>query len=146
LTSDFWLEDEDPQEIIAHDEAAMARLGIDPQELARKMAWGVDLSRQKEHYCKTFTYGRFTISSAYYRMSVFCPLCGGESGNGELLIIDDITAEELFFPSLMPHLVSAHHLFESPGSFYRVEPEEANRILRPFPVSDAFVHPPKTRG
>jgi len=34
------------------------------------MAWAVELSRQKEHYCKTFTHDRFTISSAYYRMMV----------------------------------------------------------------------------
>lgn len=145
FSSDFWLEDEDPEAIITHDDATMVRLGIDPQKLARKMAWAVELSRQEEHYCKTFTYDRFTISSAYYRMSVFCPLCGGESGNGELLIIDDITAEELYFPSLMPHLVSAHHFFESPGSRYRVEPEEAERVLRHFPVPDAFVYPPPGR-
>ncbi|NIN67794.1 MAG: hypothetical protein GTO63_24430 [Anaerolineae bacterium] len=143
LSSDFWLEDEHPEEIIVHDEATMARLGIEPQELARKMAWAVELSRQKEHYCKTFTYDRFTVSSAYYRMSVSCPLCGGESGNGELLIIDDVAAEELFFPSLMPHLVSAHHFFESPASVYGVEPEAADRVLRHFPAPDAFLYTPK---
>jgi hypothetical protein len=146
LSSDFWLEDEDPEEIIARDEATMAELGIDPGELARKMAWAVELSRQEEHYCKTFTSGRFTISSAYYRMSVFCPLCDGASGNGELLIIDNVTDEELYFPSLMPHLVSSHHFFESPHSLYRVEPETAHRVLRNLVVPDEFVYPTEGRS
>ena len=44
LSSDFWLEHEDPEEIIARDEATMAKLEIDPQELARKMAWAVKQS------------------------------------------------------------------------------------------------------
>jgi hypothetical protein len=74
LSCDFWLEDEHPEEIIPHDEATMARLGLEPQELAQKMAWAVELSRQKGHYCKTFTYDRFTISSSYYRVSESYPL------------------------------------------------------------------------
>jgi len=141
LISDFWLEDEDPEEIIARDEATMTRLGIDPQEMARKMAWAVELSRQKEHYCNTFTHDRFTISSAYYRMMVWCPLCEGEGGNGEVLIIDNVTGEELYFPSMMPHLVSVHHFFESPRSSYRVEPEEAHRVLTHFDAPEDFVYP-----
>jgi len=145
LSSDFWLRDEDPQQIIARDEATMVELGIDPQRLARKMAWAVKLSRQKEHYCKTFTHDRYTISSAYYRMMVPCPLCSGGGGNGELLIIDNITREELYFPSMMPHLIFAHHFFESPHSLYRVEPGEADRVLRHFGLPDDFVYPPKPR-
>ena len=93
LSSDFWLPDEDPQEIIAGDEATMADLGIDPLQLARKMAWVVELSRRDEYYCKTFTHDRFTISSAYYRMMVPCPLCDGGGGNGELLVVDNVTLE-----------------------------------------------------
>jgi len=146
LSSDFWLEDEDPGEIIALDEATMAELGIDPGELARKMAWAVELSRQDQHYCKTFASSRFTVSSAYYRMSVFCPLCDGASGNGELLVIDNVTDEELYFPSLMPHLVSSHHFFESPRSLYRVEPAAAHRVLRHFVIPDEFVYPPQRRS
>jgi hypothetical protein len=142
----FWLEDEDPQEIIARDEATMAQLGIDPQQLARKMAWAVELSRQEEHYCKTFSNDRFTISSVYYRMMVFCPLCKGGGGNGELLIIDKVTGQELYFPSMMPHLISVHHFFESPHSRYRVEPEEAQAVLEHFSVPDDFVYPPQTQG
>ena len=45
LSSDFSMPDEDPQQIIARDEATMVELGIDPQPLARKMAWAVKLSR-----------------------------------------------------------------------------------------------------
>ena len=146
LSTEFWLEDEDPEEIIARDEATMSRLGIDPQELARKMAWAVEVSRQQEHYCKTFTYDQFTVSSNYYRMMVWCPLCKGEGGNGELLIIDNVSDEELFFPSLMPHLVSAHRFFESPRSYYRVEPEEADRVLRHFVVPEDFVYPVTEEG
>jgi len=141
LSSDFWLEDENPDEIIARDEATMARLGIDPGELARKMAWAVKLSRQEEHYCKTFAHGQFTISSAYYRMMVWCPLCSGEGGNGELVVIDNATGEELYFPSLMPHLVHTHRFFESPHSRYRVEPEQAARVLSQFVVPESFVYP-----
>ena len=125
---------------------AMDRLGIDPGELACKMAWAVKLSRQEEHYCKTFTHGRFTISSAYYRMMVPCPLCSGGGGNGELLVIDNITKEELYFPSMMPHLISAHHFFESPGSSYRVEPEEADAVLEHFSVPEDFVYPRQTQA
>jgi hypothetical protein len=142
LSSDFWLPDEDPQQIIRRDEATMAELGIDPQQLARKMAWVVELSRQKEYYCKTFTHDRFTISSMYYRMTVRCPLCDDGRGNGELLVIDNVTREELYFPSMMPHLISAHHFFESPQSLYRVEPGEAQSVLRHFLVPDDFVYPP----
>ena len=123
----------------------MAELGIDPQQLARKMAWVIDLSCEEEHYCKTFTHDRFTISSVYYRMYEPCPLCKGGGGNGELLVIDDVTREELYFPSMMPHLVSVHHFFESPRSSYRVEPEQAERVLRHLVVPDDFVHPSKTR-
>ena len=146
LSSAFWLPDEDPQQIIARDEATMAELGIDSQQLARKMAWAVELSRQEEHYCKTFTHDRFAISSAYYRMMVRCPLCSGGGGNGELLVIDNVTREELYFPSMMPHLVLDHHFFESPRSLYRVEPEEADRVLRHLVVPDDFVYPSKARG
>jgi hypothetical protein len=46
----------------------------------------------------------------------------------------------------MPHLISAHHFFESPRSRYRVEPEEAERVLRHFAVPDAFVYPSETQG
>jgi hypothetical protein len=145
LSSDFWLPDEDPQEIIARDEATMVDLGIDPQQLARKMAWVVELSRQKEHYCKTFTHDRFTISSVYYRMTVPCPLCDDGGGNGELLVRDNLTGEELYFPSMMPHLIYVHHFFESPRSSYRVEPEEAERVLRDFIVPEDFVYPPPTQ-
>ena len=127
------------------DEATMARLGIDPQELARKLAWAVMLSGQKEHYCKTFTHGRFTISSAYYRMMEWCPLCTGAGGNGELVVIDNVTGEELYFPSMMPHLVYVHHFFESPRSSYRVEPEEAARVLSEFVVPEEFVYPEEDR-
>ena len=123
----------------------MVELGIDPQQLARKMAWVVGLSRQDEHYCKTFIHNRFTISSAYYRMMVPCPLCSGGGGNGELLVIDNVTRQELYFPSMMPHLISVHHFFESPRSSYRVEPEEADRVLRHLVVPDDFVCPSKTR-
>jgi hypothetical protein len=42
----------------------------------------------------------------------------------------------------MPHLVLAHHFFESPRSSYRVEPEEAARVLSEFPVPDSFVYAP----
>jgi len=146
LSSAFWLPDEDPQQIIARDEATMVELGIEPQQLARKMAWVVELSRQEEHYCKTFTHDRFTISSAYYRMMVPCPLCSGGGGNGELLVMDNVTKEELYFPSMMPHLISVHHFFESPRSSHRVEPEEADRVLRHLVVPDDFVCPPKARG
>ena len=146
LSSDFWLPDEDPQQIIARDKATMAQLGIDPEQLARKMAWAVELSRQEEHYCKTFIHERFTISSAYYRMMVPCPLCDGAGGNGELLIIDNVTGEEVYFPSMMPHLISTHHFFESPRSLYRVEPEEADKVLRHFVVPDDFVYPSRARG
>ena len=146
LSSAFWLPDEDPHQIIARDEATMAELGIDPQQLARKMAWAVELSRQEEHYCKTFTHDRFTISSAYYRMMVPCPLCSGGGGNGELLVIDNVTRQELYFPSMMPHLISVHHFFESPRSSYRVEPEEADRVLRHLVVPDDFAYPPEARG
>jgi hypothetical protein len=145
LSSAFWLPDEDPQEIIARDEATMAELRTDPQQLARKMAWAVELSRREDNYCKTFTFDRFTISSAYYRMMVPCPLCSGRGGNGELLVIDNVTGEELYFPSMMPHLISVHHFFESPRSSYRVEPEEADRVLSHFVVPDDFVYPPTTR-
>jgi hypothetical protein len=142
----FWLPDEDPQEMIARDEATMAHLGIDPQQLARKMAWVVELSRQEAHYCKTFSNDRFTVSSVYYRMVVPCPLCDGAGGNGELLVVDNVTGQELYFPSMMPHLVSVHHFFESPHSLYRVEPEEAEEVLGDFAVPDDFVYPPKTRS
>jgi hypothetical protein len=145
LSSGFWLPDEDPQEIIASDEATMAELGIEPEQLARKMAWVVELSRRDEHYCKTFTHDRFTISSAYYRMYEPCPLCTGGGGNGELTVIDNVTQEGLYFPSMMPHLVFAHHFFESPSSSYRVEPEEAERVLRPLAVPDDFHYDPRTR-
>jgi hypothetical protein len=145
LSSEFWLPDEDPQQIIARDEATMAQLGIDPLQLARKMAWAVELSRQEEHYCKTFIHDRFTISSVYYRMMVYCPLCEGAGGNGELVVVDNVTREELYFPSMMPHLISVHHFFESPRSRYRVEPEEADRVLRHFVVPDDFVYPLETR-
>jgi hypothetical protein len=144
LSSAFWLEDEDPGQIIARDEATMAALGIDPLDLARKMAWVVELSRKEEHYCQTFTHGRFTISSAYYRMMVPCPLCNGGGGNGELVVIDNVTKEELYFPSMMPHLVYVHHFFESPHSSYRVEPEAAARVLRHLLVPDDFLYPPRT--
>jgi hypothetical protein len=136
----FWLPDEDPQEIIARDEATMAQLGIDPQRLARKMAWVVELSRQEAHYCKTFSNDRFTVSSVYYRMMVPCPLCDGGGGNGELLVIDKATGQRLYFPSMMPHLISVHHFFESPHSLYRVEPEEAEEVLRDFVVPGEFVY------
>ena len=145
LSSDFWLPNEDPQQIIARDEATMTELGIDPGELARKMAWAIQLSREEEHYCKTFIHDRFTISSAYYRMMVPCPLCDGGGGNGELLVIDNDTREELYFPSMMPHLVLTHHFFESPSSSYRVEPEQAERVLRHLAVPDDFQYPPQTR-
>jgi hypothetical protein len=144
LSGAFWLEDEDPQEIIARDEATMAELGIDPVELARKMAWVVELSRLEGFYCRTFGNDRFTISSVYYRMMVPCPLCNGGGGNGELLIVDKVTGQELYFPSMMPHLILAHHFFESPHSSYRVEPEEANAVLEHFVVPDDFVYPPQT--
>ena len=49
LSCAFWLPDGDPQQIIARDEATMIELGMDPQQLARKMAWVVELSRQEEH-------------------------------------------------------------------------------------------------
>ena len=146
LSSAFWLPDEDPQQIIARDEATMVELGIEPQQLARKVAWVVELSRQEEHYCKTFTHDRFTISSVYYRMYEPCPLCTGGGGNGELLVIDNVTRQERYFPSMMPHLISVHHFFESPRSSYRVEPEEADRVLRHLVVPDDFVCPPKARG
>jgi hypothetical protein len=146
FSSAFWLENEDPQEIIARDEARMAELGIDPRELARKMAWAVELSRREEFYCKTFRNDRFTISSIYYRMMVPCPLCSGGGGNGELLIVDNLTGQELFFPSMMPHLILAHRFFESPHSLYRVEPEEADAVLRHFGVPDDFVYPPQKQG
>ena len=146
LSSAFWLPDEDPQQIIARDEATMVELGIDPQQLARKMAWAVELSRQDEHYCKTFTHDRFTISSVYYRMYEPCPLCTGGGGNGELMVIDDVAKEGLYFPSMMRHLISVHHFFESPRSSYRVEPEEADRVLRHLVVPDDFAYPPEARG
>ena len=145
-SSAFWLPDEDPQEIIARDEATMVELGIDPQQLARKLAWVVELSRQEEHYCKTFTHDRYTISSAYYRMMVPCPLCNDGGGNGELLVRDNATGEELYFPSMMPHLIYVHHFFESPRSSYRVEPEEADRVLRHLAVPEDFVYPPHGDG
>ena len=47
---------------------------------------------------------------------------------------------------MMPHLISAHHFFESTRSGYRVEPEEAERVLRHFGVPDDIVHPFKTQG
>jgi len=145
LSGGFWLEDEDPQEIIARDEATMAELGIDPGELARKLAWVVELSRQEEFYCKTFGNDRFIISSVYYRMVVPCPLCNGGSGNGELLIVDKVSGQGIYFPSMMPHLILAHHFFESPHSSYRVDPEEANAVLEHFVVPDDFVYPPQTQ-
>ena len=110
------------------------------------MAWAVELSRQEEHYCKTFIHDRFAISSAYYRMMVPCPLCKGGGGNGELLVVDNVTKEELYFPSMMPHLISAHHFFESPGSSYRVEPEEADAVLEHFSVPEDFVYPRQTQA
>jgi hypothetical protein len=144
LSGAFWLEDEDPQEIIARDEATMAELGIDPGELARKMAWAVELSRREEFYCMTFGNDRFTISSVYYRMMVYCPLCTGGGGNGELLIVDRVKGRALYFPSMMPHLILVHHFFESPHSSYRVDPEEANVVLEHLVVPDDFVYPPHT--
>ena len=62
-----------------------------------------------------------------------------------MLVIDNVTREELYFPSMMPHLITAHHFFESPHSLYRVEPEEAHSALRHFGVPDDFVYPPKPR-
>jgi hypothetical protein len=144
LSGAFWLEDEDPQEIIARDEATMAELGIDPEELARKMAWAVELSHQEEFYCKTFGNDGFTISSVYYRMIVPCPLCNGGSGNGELVIVDKVSGKGIYFPSMMPHLILAHHFFESRHSSYRVDPEEANAVLEHLVVPDDFIYPPHT--
>jgi hypothetical protein len=79
-------------------------------------------------------------------MIVPCPLCLGAGGHGELLIVDNVSGQELYFPSLMPHLISVHHFFESPNSSYRVEPEEADEVLKHFSVPEDFVYPSKTHS
>ena len=78
-------------------------------------------------------------------MMVPCPHCSGGGGNGELLVVDNVTREELYFPPVMPHLIFAHHFFESPQSLYRVEPGQAQSVLRHLYVPDDFVYPPKPR-
>lgn len=60
-------------------------------------------------------------------------------------MIDNPTGEELYLPSLMPHLVYAHHFFESPNSSYWVEREEAHLVLKRFEVPGDFVYPPTQR-
>ena len=48
---------------------------------------------------------------------------------GEVQLTNTVTGETLLWTPLSVHMIEAHGFYEGKGSHYRVEPEEAARIL-----------------
>lgn len=134
----------DLKELIARDEATIARLGITFDQLTQffdKIKKHFD-KKINDHF-KMFGYdgiheitptilGSFTVRRVSWRGAEKCPFQslldtqyhGYEYGSSDWYFINTKTGEELHIGDLLFHQISVHHFFQSPSSKYRVDPEK----------------------
>lgn len=117
-------------EIIATDAAALERLGVSREALARRMREVSEFARSRLGDPALFE-GRLVVQAVEDRGSMPCPFQHpGRYGKCIVTVRDTATGERLMWSSLGEHMIESHGFFQGAGSAFRVEPEAAVRLLQ----------------
>lgn len=117
-------------EVIEADAATLRERGVNAAMLAQRMRELTETAKQGLGTWVDADGGAMRVMSEEYKGILVCPW--GHTGHFDKRIIiaeRPATAQTLSWTDLNVHLIEAHGFFEGKGSAFRVEPEQAVRIL-----------------
>jgi len=131
LTRDGYLggDDRHVHDIIAADEAELARLGVTAEQLADRMELLMNAAFDSIEDEVTVE-GNWLVEYASFRGFIVCPFIhAGRYRKGLVRVRNLASGVEVVFSPLSVHLVREHHFFEGAGSTHRLEPALLMAVL-----------------
>lgn len=117
-------------EIIEADAAELHRCGVDAAVLAQRMRDLTTIAKQGLGTWVDAEEGGLRVMSEEYKGRLVCPWAHAGYYDKRVTIAErPAMGQTLSWTDLNVHLIEAHGFFEGKGSAFRIEPDEAVRVL-----------------
>ena len=118
-------------EVLRADDETVRRLGLTHEQIADRIEYFIRVIGYPTKEGKVVD-GKYLGGGVVYRGCQTCPwkdLGIMPHSNLDLFVRNQDTHEELRFPGAIVHLIRNHYFYEGKQSPYRVDPEQAVRVL-----------------
>jgi hypothetical protein len=119
-----------PAEVIQEDVDTLARYGLTPEMLAKRMHEFTQLAEPRFGNWIEDPSGHFSAKTEEYCGSLVCPWPHPGKYQKRITTVKNIASgRTISWTDLNIHMIEAHGFFEGKGSFFRIEPIEIAEIL-----------------
>jgi len=128
----FLGENEKLNEVLKEDNETVKRLGVTHEQIASRIEYFINVIGYPSREGKLID-GKYLVGGIAWRGGQKCPW--GDAGSmmphssRDLFVRNQELGKQIDFPGGIVHLIREHKFYEGKQSPYRVDPEEAVRVL-----------------